>query len=89
MVEVNFLINHYFVNGEFIQVLNLLNLKYLEYLDLNLISGSAWKLLQGIKEGQTHVDSPAYEQFAYWAHPIDVHYATKGLQGFFLLNSIK
>jgi B9 domain-containing protein 2 len=37
--------------------------------------------LQGIKEGQTHVDNPTFEEFAAWAHPIDVHYATKGLQG--------
>jgi B9 domain-containing protein 2 len=44
-------------------------------------SGSGWKHLQGIKEGQTHVDSPTYESNAYWAHPIDIHYSTKGLQG--------
>ena len=43
--------------------------------------GSGWKHLQGIKEGQTHVDSPTYEPTAYWAHPIDIHYSTKGLQG--------
>ena len=45
--------------------------------------GSGWKLLQGIKEGQTHIDNPTYEEMTYWAHPIDVHYATKGLQGIF------
>jgi hypothetical protein len=43
--------------------------------------GGGWKLLQGIKEGQTHVDNPCYEQFASWSHPIDIHYTTKGLQG--------
>jgi hypothetical protein len=45
------------------------------------IKGASWKLLQGKIEGQTHVDTPLYEPFAYWSHPIDVHYATKGLQG--------
>ena len=42
-------------------------------------------MLQGIKEGQTQLDNPTYEQMAYWAHPIDVHYATKGLQGIYFL----
>ena len=37
--------------------------------------------MQGIKEGQTHVDNPTYESNAYWAHPVDIHYSTKGLQG--------
>ena len=45
------------------------------------LKGSWWKHLQGIKEGQTHVDNPTYEPTAYWAHPIDIHYSTKGLQG--------
>lgn len=49
-------------------------------------TGAAWKLLQGIKEGQTHVDTPSYEEFSYWAHPIDIHYATKGLQGMMSLS---
>ena len=51
------------------------------YCKWNITCGNGWKLLQGIREGQTHVDLPAYEEFAYWAHPIDVHYTTKGLQG--------
>uniref|UniRef100_H2Z3A6 B9 domain-containing protein 2 n=1 Tax=Ciona savignyi TaxID=51511 RepID=H2Z3A6_CIOSA len=46
-----------------------------------LHAGGAWKLIAGVKEGQTHVDNPENEQAAYWSHPIDVHYATKGLQG--------
>lgn len=48
---------------------------------ISILKGSGWKLLQGIKEGQTHVDNPTYEQFAAWSHPIDLHYSTKGLQG--------
>ncbi|XP_044527066.1 B9 domain-containing protein 2 isoform X2 [Gracilinanus agilis] len=41
----------------------------------------AWKLLSGIREGQTQVDTPQLGDMAYWAHPIDLHFATKGLQG--------
>lgn len=44
-------------------------------------AGGAWKLLAGNKEGQTQVDNPQNEEFAAWCHPVDLHYATKGLQG--------
>lgn len=44
-------------------------------------SGGAWRLLSGLKEGQTQVDTPQTGDIAYWSHPIDLHYATKGLQG--------
>uniref|UniRef100_A0A3P9NLV3 B9 domain-containing protein 2 n=1 Tax=Poecilia reticulata TaxID=8081 RepID=A0A3P9NLV3_POERE len=43
-------------------------------------TGGAWRLLSGIKEGQTQVDNPQTGDMAYWSHPIDLHYATKGLQ---------
>ncbi|XP_067831145.1 B9 domain-containing protein 2 [Heptranchias perlo] len=46
-----------------------------------LQTGCAWKLLSGLKEGQTQVDNPVIKDMTYWSHPIDVHYATKGLQG--------
>ncbi|XP_051900251.1 B9 domain-containing protein 2 [Pristis pectinata] len=46
-----------------------------------LHTGCAWKLLSGLKEGQTQVDNPVIKEMTYWSHPIDVHYATKGLQG--------
>ncbi len=55
------------------------------YCKWSVSAGSGWKLLQGIKEGQTHVDCPTYDPDAYWAHPIDLHYTTKGLQGKLLL----
>lgn len=45
------------------------------------LSGGAWKVLAGLREGQTQVDSPQNQEFAYWSHPIDIHFATKGLQG--------
>ncbi|XP_015443916.1 B9 domain-containing protein 2 isoform X1 [Pteropus alecto] len=44
-------------------------------------AGAAWKLLSGIREGQTQVDTPQIGDMAYWSHPIDLHFATKGLQG--------
>ncbi|XP_064296151.1 B9 domain-containing protein 2 isoform X2 [Phalacrocorax carbo] len=46
-----------------------------------LHTGSAWKLLSGLESGQTQVDDPQAGDVAYWCHPIDVHFATKGLQG--------
>jgi len=45
------------------------------------MAGGGWKLISGLKEGQTQVDSPAYDSVTYWCHPIDVHFATKGIQG--------
>ena len=46
-----------------------------------IVVGGAWTLLSGVREGQTQVDNPEYESFAVWSHPIDLHFATKGLQG--------
>ncbi|ELV12198.1 Transforming growth factor beta-1 [Tupaia chinensis] len=43
--------------------------------------GAAWKLLSGLREGQTQVDTPQVGDMAYWSHPVDLHFATKGLQG--------
>lgn len=43
--------------------------------------GGSWKLISGFKEGQTQIDSPQLDNTAYWSHPIDVHFATKGIQG--------
>jgi len=49
----------------------------------NVQTGGAWKLLSGLKEGQTQVDCPAggAEAAAFWCHPIDAHFSTRGLQG--------
>ena len=46
-----------------------------------LHAGGAWKLIAGSKEGQTQTDTPDDDTVAYWSHPIDVHYAAKGIQG--------
>lgn len=45
------------------------------------VPGGGWKVVEGLTEGQTHVDSPSWEEAAFWSHPIDVHFATKGIQG--------
>lgn len=44
-------------------------------------SGTNWKIISGHKEGQTQVDSPAYDNRTWWCHPIDIHFASKGIQG--------
>ncbi|NXT22742.1 B9D2 protein, partial [Syrrhaptes paradoxus] len=46
-----------------------------------LQAGGAWKLLSGSGSGQTQVDDPQADDVAYWCHPLDVHFVTKGLQG--------
>eukprot|EP00163_Fabomonas_tropica_P012749 TRINITY_DN24103_c0_g1_i1.p1 TRINITY_DN24103_c0_g1~~TRINITY_DN24103_c0_g1_i1.p1 ORF type:complete len:178 (+),score=6.45 TRINITY_DN24103_c0_g1_i1:212-745(+) len=43
--------------------------------------GQNWRLLEGDKEGQTQIDYPEHTDLTVWSHPIDVHYATKGIQG--------
>ena len=37
--------------------------------------------MQGLREGQTQVDQPSQGEKAYWCHPVDIHFATRGLQG--------
>ncbi|CAM0512202.1 unnamed protein product [Fasciola hepatica] len=44
-------------------------------------SGGAWRLLEGTPDGQTQVDCPVVGEVAHFCHPIDLHFATKGLQG--------
>ncbi|XP_075225928.1 B9 domain-containing protein 2-like [Lycorma delicatula] len=44
-------------------------------------AGGGWKLVAGLKEGQTQVDDPVYNDITYWSHPIDVHFSTKCVQG--------
>ena len=47
--------------------------------------GGAWKVLAGLREGQSQVDNPVNGEVAYFSHPIDVHFATKGLQGMHII----
>ncbi|UXI15696.1 neural stem cell-derived dendrite regulator [Sarcoptes scabiei] len=51
------------------------------YCKWKLIIGSGWKILEGIAEGQTQIDSTCNGDFACWQHPIDLHLVTKGIQG--------
>ena len=50
-------------------------------------TGGAWQILSGMREGQTQVDNPQNQELAYWSHPIDVHFRTRGLQGGPILQS--
>lgn len=43
--------------------------------------GNNWTVVAGLHEGQTQIDTPEYNETCYWCHPIDVHLATKGVQG--------
>lgn len=48
----------------------------------NINAGSCWKALEGFTEGQTQLSlRSAADNRHSWSHPIDVHYLTKGLQG--------
>lgn len=49
----------------------------------SLNAGSCWRALEGFTEGQTHLSlkSTIEPRSHPWSHPIDVHYVTKGLQG--------
>lgn len=54
--------------------------------------GNNWKLVSGKKEGQTQVSSSPYDEICGWYFPIDVQFATTGIQGipnntFFLYKS--
>ena len=45
------------------------------------IIGDNWRVLEGASEGQTQLDTPQIGPISSWNHPLDVHYATRGLQG--------
>ena len=40
-----------------------------------------WDLLDGDLRGKSHVDYPMDDGFSVWAHPIDVHFSCRSLQG--------
>ncbi|XP_077049181.1 B9 domain-containing protein 2-like isoform X2 [Agelaius phoeniceus] len=46
-----------------------------------LHAGAAWTLLAGAGAGQTQLDDPQVDEAAHWGHPLDLHLATRGLQG--------
>lgn len=47
-----------------------------------IVAGDDWKILEGEDCGQTQVDVPAEDSsYTVWDHPIDLHYATKSIEG--------
>ncbi|KAI3418916.1 hypothetical protein GPALN_008013 [Globodera pallida] len=42
--------------------------------------GGGWRVIEGDQEGQTQTDLPDTDR-AYFAHPIDIHLATRTIQG--------
>jgi B9 domain-containing protein 2 len=48
--------------------------------------GTGWKIVSGLKEGQTQSDTPSSGNTCVWAHPVDLHLHTKGLQGNQIVN---
>eukprot|EP01135_Chromosphaera_perkinsii_P002039 Nk52_evm86s215 gene=Nk52_evmTU86s215 len=44
-------------------------------------AGPSWRLLEGLDEGRTQVDNADCGMISSWTHPIDIHYAVKGIQG--------
>merc|ERR1712142_27132 len=43
--------------------------------------GSGWKLISGIREGQTQTDWPQDEEEAHLNHVVDLHFGARGIQG--------
>lgn len=43
--------------------------------------GPMWEPLSGFVEGQTQIDYPVDGDSVVWSHPIDVHFLSKGIQG--------
>ncbi|RVE49622.1 hypothetical protein evm_005754 [Chilo suppressalis] len=44
-------------------------------------AGPNWTVISGCSEGQTVTGKPDYRKQVVWAQPLDIHYITKGLQG--------
>ncbi|KAI5641473.1 ciliary basal body-associated, b9 protein domain-containing protein [Phthorimaea operculella] len=44
-------------------------------------SGPNWTVVSGCPEGQTVSGKPDYKNCVVWSHPIDIHYVTRGIQG--------
>eukprot|EP00941_MAST-03F_sp_MAST-3F-sp1_P001424 g1424.t1 len=52
----------------------------------SLVCGRGWEHLEGTKEGQSQFDYPHQhgdknDRMSVWAHPVDVHFTTRTLQG--------
>ena len=51
------------------------------YTQWGVVAGRSWELLEGVDQGQTQVDSAPDGDMVVWAHPLDIHYSSKGLTG--------
>ena len=56
-------------------------LKELINIQVFSFSGPNWTVVSGCPEGQTVSGKLDYEKTVVWAHPLDIHYVTKGIQG--------
>ena len=54
---------------------------YFQLQQWGISAGRTWELLEGLEEGQTQLNQAADGDAVVWAHPIDIHYACKGLTG--------
>ncbi|VDL74138.1 unnamed protein product [Nippostrongylus brasiliensis] len=50
-------------------------------LEVRVPVSGGWRVVEGAVEGQTQTDLPSVYEEAYFAHPIDLHLATKTIQG--------
>uniref|UniRef100_A0A915PIN2 B9 domain-containing protein 2 n=1 Tax=Setaria digitata TaxID=48799 RepID=A0A915PIN2_9BILA len=48
--------------------------------------GGGWRVIQGVSKGQTQTDLSEYGDFASFSHPLDIHLATKTIQGWPSIN---
>lgn len=46
-----------------------------------VVAGRSWELLEGLDNGQTQLDLAPDGEPVVWAHPLDLHYACRGLAG--------
>lgn len=51
------------------------------HLQWGVHAGRSWELIEGLDQGQTHIDCPQDGEMALWSHPVDVHYVCRGLLG--------
>lgn len=45
------------------------------------ISGPLWKVVEGQEKGQTAVNKSRYDNYSIFCDPIDLHFGTRGIQG--------
>lgn len=51
------------------------------FVQWGIVSGRSWELLEGLDQGQTQLDEANDGEMVVWSHPLDIHYACRGLAG--------